>query len=91
MIVSATHGCGDPPCPVEVIGDEDGEMATLTNVDLGGIADAVAAGTYHTCALMDNGLVRCWGNGEDGRLGYSATDDVGDDELPESAADVRVF
>ena len=32
-------------------------------------AVAIAAGRHHTCALLDDGSVRCWGDGVNGRLG----------------------
>lgn len=59
-------------------------------IDLGPgrTATAIAAGGRHTCAILDNGRVRCWGDGSDGQLGYGdldgdgAPDDVGDNELP---------
>ncbi|MHB1090467.1 MAG: RCC1 domain-containing protein [Ilumatobacteraceae bacterium] len=35
----------------------------------GRVARAVAAGDMHTCALLDNGSVKCWGAGSNGRLG----------------------
>ncbi|MFH1436934.1 MAG: RCC1 repeat-containing protein [Pseudomonadota bacterium] len=40
--------------------------------DLHGVMDA-SAGTFHTCALLGTGAVKCWGRGEDGRLGNGAT------------------
>ena len=45
-------------------------------------AKAISAGSGHTCAVLDNDRVLCWGFGIDGRLGLNATDDVGDNELP---------
>ena len=36
----------------------------------GHAARAVSGGTGHTCAILDDGSVRCWGFGADGRLGY---------------------
>ena len=45
-------------------------------VDLGGhSAQQVAAGTYHTCAILDDGTLRCWGDNAYGQLGLGhATD-----------------
>jgi len=50
----------------------------------------VAAGAYHTCALLTNGSVRCWGRNTYGPLGYGNTITIGDDEAPKSAGDVKV-
>jgi alpha-tubulin suppressor-like RCC1 family protein len=58
-------------------------------VDLGGrTARAISAGTAHTCAILDNGSVLCWGNGADGRLGYGNTNNVGDTQTPASVGPV---
>ena len=43
---------------------------------------ALAAGLKHTCALINDGSVRCWGGGEDGQLGNGA--------LPARSAPVAV-
>jgi alpha-tubulin suppressor-like RCC1 family protein len=34
----------------------------------------IAAGDYHTCALLDDGSARCWGNNEEGQLGTGGID-----------------
>jgi alpha-tubulin suppressor-like RCC1 family protein len=62
----------------------------LTDIDLGGPALQIAAGAFHTCALMTTGAVRCWGQGANGKLGYGNTRDVGDDEHPRAAGDVAI-
>ena len=43
-----------------------------TNQALGGLI-AVDSGPSHTCALLGDGTVRCWGLGTSGRLGNGAT------------------
>ena len=45
-------------------GDEAGEMAdSLGGVDLGAgrTAKEIVAGGFHTCAILDNNQVECWG------------------------------
>src|SRR6187402_1847158 len=44
------------------IGDnEAANTAGPVNLGAGRTATALAAGTAHSCALLDNGTVRCWG------------------------------
>jgi alpha-tubulin suppressor-like RCC1 family protein len=65
----------------EDVGDEPGEVTTQDPVDLGSgrTAVAIAAGEAHTCAILDDGHVKCWGNGQDGALGTGDEDDRGDE------------
>ena len=72
-----TNNVGDNELPAEA-GD----------IDLGGTVFQIDAGNLHTCALMDTGTVRCWGEGTRGRLGYGNQDAVGDNEFPSVAGDV---
>src|SRR5919202_1270356 len=58
--------------------DEPPASAGPVNVGPGRTAKAVATGDYHTCALLDDGSVRCWGFGANGRLGYANTNNVAD-------------
>lgn len=55
-----------------------GQLGNGTNTDsnlpvdvagLGGSAIAIASGGYHTCALMTDRTVRCWGRNFNGQLG----------------------
>lgn len=59
-------------------------------VSLGGAAVQIAAGAHHTCALLDDGQVRCWGRGDEGQLGQGDRNDIGDDERPSDAPPVSV-
>ncbi|NPC84008.1 RTX toxin, partial [Pyxidicoccus fallax] len=69
------------------IGDDEA-VASVGHVNLGTRAVRITAGDSHTCALLNTGRVRCWGHGANGRLGYSGTTNVGDDEDP--LVDVQV-
>jgi hypothetical protein len=68
---------------MDSLGDEPGDMPPPI-VPVGGTVKQIATGTTHSCALLDTGAVRCWGRGEDGKLGYGNTDSVGDEpgEMP---------
>ena len=62
------------------MGASSGEMASLSAVNLGTgrTATAIAAGHSHTCALLDNGDVKCWGRNNTGQLGIDSTTQTGD-------------
>ena len=51
----------------------------------------LALGLRHTCALLSNGAVKCWGYGRFGQLGYGNTETIGDDELPSSVGTISLF
>jgi len=57
-------------------------------LDLGGSAAAISSGRMHTCALLTNGSVKCWGYNNYGQLGLGNTDNVGDNETPASVGAV---
>ncbi|MDQ6749911.1 MAG: hypothetical protein M3Z33_04035 [Actinomycetota bacterium] len=65
---------------------------TMGPVDLGAgrTAVAISAGDSHTCARLEDGGVRCWGSGADGRLGYCSPNDIGDDEPPGAAGPLNL-
>ena len=60
-------------------GEAAGSISNLPTVDLGEgrTATAISAGNRHTCALLDEGSVKCWGVGGAGRLGQDSTADIG--------------
>ncbi len=50
----------------------------------------ISAGGEHSCAILHNGLLKCWGEGNNGRLGSGATDDLGDGEDGFNLPPVRI-
>ncbi|SVB66951.1 uncharacterized protein METZ01_LOCUS219805, partial [marine metagenome] len=60
--------------------DSSLSMASLGAINLGTgrTATAISASRQHTCALLDGGDVKCWGEGNKGELGQDSTDSVGD-------------
>jgi alpha-tubulin suppressor-like RCC1 family protein len=58
--------------------------------DVGGPVIEASSGGEFTCVLSRSGHVRCWGANSRGQLGYGHKRDIGDDETPASAGDVRI-
>jgi alpha-tubulin suppressor-like RCC1 family protein len=62
-------------------GDGAGEMGdSLPPVSLGAgkTTVALAAGTNHTCALLNDASLKCWGSNGSGQLGLGVSTDHGD-------------
>ena len=62
-------------------GDQSGEMGnSLPAISLGTgkTAKAVAAGHAHTCAILNDYSVKCWGSGWTGGLGNESNGTIGD-------------
>jgi alpha-tubulin suppressor-like RCC1 family protein len=66
------------------------EAAQATDVNVGGPVAQIAIGAHHTCNLLSNGRVRCWGKGNFGQLGYGNRANVGDVRVPAEIGDVSV-
>ncbi len=70
-----------------VIGDASGEIAnplTAINFGTGKTPVEIAAGRDHTCAILNDNTVKCWGKNTNNQLGIQSTNSVGD-ELNEIA------
>eukprot|EP01013_Petalomonas_cantuscygni_P013389 TRINITY_DN276_c0_g1_i4.p2 TRINITY_DN276_c0_g1~~TRINITY_DN276_c0_g1_i4.p2 ORF type:complete len:131 (-),score=14.89 TRINITY_DN276_c0_g1_i4:77-469(-) len=56
-----------------------GSVTTCRSLGMGRTARMVACGIYHTCAILDDHTLKCWGRNDNGVLGYGDTTYRGDD------------
>lgn len=83
-------GSGQLGVPGRMRADQRSLWDVGSNVSLGGKAIAISAGERHTCALLEGGCVRCWGENGNGQLGIGNSENVGDNETPDRFAPVRL-
>ena len=86
---SGTLGLGD----MENHGDGPNEMGThLPFLSVGGgrTVKSIVAGSDHTCALLDNNTVKCWGWNLQGQLGYGDKEHRGDNESIDGVPSVNL-
>ena len=62
--------------PVKVYVHDGSATDTFTPGTVARIPNVLSAGGSHTCAMIDDGTLKCWGKGANGRLGNNATADT---------------
>ncbi len=74
------------------IGDDEPASAG-GSVVVGGAVRSLTAGGRHTCAILVNGAIRCWGRGAELALGrgHGHTESIGDDETPASVPPAIIY
>ena len=85
------YALGNPNI-AETIGDDE-VPSSVEPVPIGGTATQIIAGSQMTCALLQSGSVRCWGDtsaAEVGALGYGGEWAVGDNETPQQAGTLEL-
>jgi alpha-tubulin suppressor-like RCC1 family protein len=72
------------------LGDGTNNYNSNNPVSVSGIsnAKAIAAGGSHSCALLSNGTVKCWGRNEHGELGNGTTGDSTNSNTPVSVSGI---
>lgn len=61
------------------VGDTKGSTPEAAGpISIGAPAVALFAGGTHTCAITNAGGLRCWGDGDEGQLGYGNPNQLGD-------------
>ena len=58
--------------------NEMGQNLTVIALGSGKTARAISAGNSHTCAVLDNASLKCWGKNDSGQLGLGNTSNRGD-------------
>ena len=65
------------------IGDDE-SPSSIVSLSLGQPAIDISAGRSHSCAVLADKNIRCWGRNASGELGLGHRNIIGDDELPSS-------
>jgi alpha-tubulin suppressor-like RCC1 family protein len=71
------------------LGDGSNSLHSTTPVDvinLDGTAVSITMGNEHTCVILDNGGVQCWGSNSSGQLGIGGNKNVS--KTPEYVSDI---
>ena len=57
--------------------NSDQSSPVTINLGSGRTADSVSTGIHHTCAVLDDGSIKCWGLNNEGQLGDGSTTNSG--------------
>lgn len=68
-VSGSTLRCWGDNATKQLAADSPGSSATPLTVQLPGGVQDVAIGSHHVCALLTDGTVWCWGQGDQGELG----------------------
>ena len=64
----------------------DNELpSSVGTISLGQTALDISVGYWHSCAVLADKNIRCWGRNSSGELSLLHANDIGDDELPSTA------
>ncbi len=72
------------------LGSTTDTNAPTTAVSLPKPAIMVSTGGQHTCALLSDYTVNCFGQNTHGQLGLGSEEHIGDNELPSTASNVNI-
>ena len=59
-----------------ILTDTDAPSSTPIDLGTGRTAVAASVGQHHTCAILDNGDMKCWGHNNQGQLGNGGVGSV---------------
>ena len=75
-------GRGTTLMPLDRVGDQTGEMGDFLvplSLGTGRTVERLDSGNTHTCALLDDGTLKCWGSNFEGTLGLGDENHRGDE------------
>lgn len=75
----------------ETLGDNEPLSGVLSDINIGDKVTQLSIGDLFTCALLNTGVVKCWGDNKFGQLGYGHTNNIGDNEVLDLLSTVQII